>query len=141
MPTLGRWDPFSDIARVQDEMQRWFSADGRRGIVSPAVDIYEDKEAIFVKAEVPGVKAEDIHVNVENNVLTLRGERKLEQETKQEGYHRVERAYGTFTRSFALPNTVSTENIDAQLRDGVLTLKLPKRAEAQPKRIAVKAAQ
>jgi HSP20 family protein len=138
MANLRAWDPFSDISRVQDELSRWFSADGRRMGFTPAVDIYEDKEAIYVKAEVPGVKADDVHINVENNVLTIRGERRLENEDKQNGYHRIERAYGSFTRSFAVPSTVTTENVDAEIKDGVLTLKLPKRAEAQPRRIQVK---
>lgn len=138
MASLNRWDPYSEISRLQDEMGHWLSPDGRRFEFTPAVDIYEDKEAIHVKAELPGVKAEDVQVTVENNVLTLKGERKLEQETKKEGYHRIERSYGSFTRSFALPNTVNTENIEAQIKDGVLALKLQKKTEAQPRRISVK---
>ena len=132
---LGRWDPFSELARLQDEVGRGV---GRTGMFAPPVDIYEDKESITLKAEVPGVKPDDIHVTVENYVLTLRGERKLEKEDKKENYHRVERVYGTFTRSFALPTTVLADKIDAETKDGVLTVRLPKRSEVQPRRIEVK---
>ena len=133
---LGRWDPFSEMSRLQDEMSRW-SGDRRGGFVPP-VDIYEDKEAIFVKAELPGVKVDDVHISVENNLLTIRGDRKLEREEKKDNYHRIERTYGSFTRSFTLPSTVQTDQIDADMKDGILTLRLPKRAEAQPRRISVK---
>ncbi len=132
---LGRWDPFSELARLQDEMGRTTT---RSAMWAPPVDIYEDKESITLKAEVPGVKTDDLHVTVENNVLTIRGERRMEKEEKKENYHRVERVYGTFTRSFALPNTVLTDKIDADTKDGVLTLRLPKKSEVQPRRIEVK---
>lgn len=131
---LGRWDPFAELARLQDEM----GYPTARTVFAPAVDIYEDKEFITLTAEVPGVKPDNLHVSVENHVLTLRGERKLDHEEKKQNYHRVERMYGTFTRSFVLPNTVLTDKIDAETKDGVLTLRLPKRAEAQPRRIEVK---
>lgn len=137
---LNRWDPFSELSRVQDEMSRWLEPQGRRqASFAPAVDIFEEKDAILVKAELPGVKPDDVHINVERNLLTLRGERKLEKEDNKEGYHRIERAYGMFTRSFSLPDTVDTENIDASYDAGVLTVRLPKKASVQPKRIAVKA--
>lgn len=132
---LGRWDPFAEFARLQDELGR---TPGRTSSFAPAVDIFEDKESIMLTAEVPGVKPDNIHVSVDNNVLTIRGERKLENEERKENYHRVERMYGTFSRSFVLPNTVTTDKIDAQTKDGVLTLRIPKRAEAQPRRIEVK---
>ena len=140
MAFLNRWDPFSEIARLQDEMSRQLIGSERRtGGFVPAVDIFEDKDAIFLKAELPGVKPEEVNVHVENDILTLTGERKLEKGEDRDGYHRIERTYGTFTRSFALPNNVSAEGVEADMADGVLTVKVPKRAEAQPKKIAVKA--
>ena len=143
MAFLNRWDPFSEIARLQDEMSRaWVSGSGstdrRVASFSPAVDIFEDKDAIYVKAELPGVKAEEVNVHVENNILTLSGERKLEKNDAREGYHRIERVYGTFTRSFALPNNVAADQVEAEMTDGVLNVKIPKRTEAQPKKIAVR---
>src|ERR1700721_2353741 len=102
MAFLNRWDPFTEIARLQDEMSRQFLPTERRapGFVPP-VDIQEDKEAIYVLAELPGVKVDEGHVHIENNILTLSGERKFEKDDKHEGYRRVERSYGAFTRSFA----------------------------------------
>jgi HSP20 family protein len=139
MAFLNRWDPFTEIARLQDEVSRQFFAPEPRstGFIPP-VDIHEDKDAIYVLAELPGVKTEDVKLHVENNILTLTGERKLEKEDKREGYHRVERSYGTFTRSFALPNSVASDQVQAEMNDGILTVKLPKKAEVQPKRIEVK---
>jgi HSP20 family protein len=139
MAYLNRWDPFTEIARLQDEMSRHLHPTERRasGFV-PLVDIYEDKDAIFVKAELPGVKSEDVQLHVENNILTLSGERKLEKKEDREGYHRVERSYGTFTRSFALPNSVAADQVEAELTDGVLNVRIPKKATPQPKRITVK---
>ena len=135
---LRRFDPFAEVRRLQDEMDGWLGATGRTGF-TPAVDIYEDKESISVRAELAGMKAEDVHVSVENNVLTLRGERKLEREDQKQGYHRIERAYGAFTRSFALPQLVDAEKIHAEMKDGVLTLRLPKKGEPQPRRVEIKA--
>ena len=139
MAFLNRWDPFTEIARLQDEMSRQFLPTERRapGFVPP-VDIHEDKDAIYVLAELPGVKADEVHLHVENNILTLTGERKLEKDEKHEGYRRVERSYGTFTRSFALPNSVAGDQVQAEMNDGVLTVKIPKKTEVQPKRIEVK---
>jgi HSP20 family protein len=139
MAFLNRWDPFTEIARIQDEMSRQFHpAERRAASFVPAVDIHEDKEAIYLLAELPGVKAEDVKLNVENNVLSLTGERKLEKDTERDGYHRVERSYGTFTRSFSLPNGVAADQVQADLTDGILTVKLPKKVEVQPKQIQVK---
>ena len=142
MAFLNRWDPFSEIARLQDEMSRQLTGSERRTQWDrpfvPAVDIFEDKDAIYLKAELPGVKPEEVNVHVENEILTLTGERKLEKSENRDGYHRIERTYGTFTRSFALPNNVSAEGVEADMADGVLTVKVPKRAESQPKKIAVK---
>lgn len=135
---LSRFDPFAELSRLSDEFRN--SRGDRRGFnFQPAVDIYEDKESIVVKAELPGVKAEDVNVNVEKNVLTISGERKLHKEDNKDGYHRIETAYGTFTRSFSLPSTLDSDTIDARLEEGILTLKLRKKAQAQPKRIEVKA--
>ncbi|MGD8863128.1 MAG: Hsp20/alpha crystallin family protein, partial [Myxococcales bacterium] len=106
----------------------------------PAVDIFEDEEAVHVKAEVPGMKPEDIKVSVENNVLSISGERKLEHEDRKDGYHRVERFYGNFSRSFALNEEVDAENIDAHYDAGILSLKLMKRPAAKRRQIAVKGA-
>lgn len=143
MAFLNRWDPFTEIARLQDEMTRHWSqapqGERRAASFAPAVDIFEDKDAIYVKAEIPGVKAEEVNIHVENNVLTLSGERKLAKAEDKDGYHRIERVYGTFTRSFALPNNVVSDQVEAELTDGILSVKLPKKAEPQPKKIAVKA--
>ena len=142
MAFLNRWDPFTEIARLQDEVGRQFLGGERRGgSFSPAVDIYEDKEAIYLKAELPGVKPEEVNIHVENNILTLTGERKLEKSEDREGYHRIERTYGTFTRSFALPNNVSFEGVEADMAHGILSVKVPKKAEAQPKKITVRSSQ
>lgn len=137
MPVLSRWDPFAEISRLQGDVNRLWGES--RSSFSPAVDIFDDEDAIVMKAEVPGLAAEDIQVHVENGVLTLSGERKLENEEHKDRYHRVERSYGAFTRSFVLPKTVDGEAIEAALDGGLLTLRLPKRAASEKKRIAVKA--
>jgi HSP20 family protein len=138
MATLSRWDPFGEMQRLTDHMLRAFGSDVERRTFAPAVDIYEDDAAICVKAELPGVKPEDLKISVESNVLTFSGERKLERSEEREGYHRLERSYGTFTRSFALPESVKADEVEADLSDGVLTLRIPKKAEVAPKRIEVK---
>jgi HSP20 family protein len=104
------------------------------------VDIYEQDGNIVLKAELPGVDPKDVDVRVENNVLTLRGERKLDNEVKRENYHRVERSYGAFSRSFTLPNVIDTEKIKAEYKDGVLRMTLPTREEAKPKQISISVA-
>ena len=142
MAILNHWDPFSEIARLQDQFARardWAPEARRAPTFAPAVDIFETKDAIVLKAELPGVKPEEVNVNVENNVLTVSGERKLEARDEREGYHRVERTYGTFTRSFAVPNNVAADAVEAELTEGVLTVRLPKKAEAQPKKVTVRA--
>lgn len=147
--TIVRFDPFRDMLTLQDRMNRLFDEsfrvigrpgseeDWALGSWSPAVDIYEQNGSIVMKAELPGVDPKDVNVRVENNVLTLRGERKLEGEVKRENYHRIERAYGSFTRSFTLPSVVNTEQIKAEYRDGVLRMTLPKREEAKAKQISI----
>ena len=107
---------------------------------SPSVDIFENDNEVVVKAEMPGMEAKDIDVRLENNVLTLKGERTFEKETKEENYHRIEREYGTFTRSFALPGAVTGEKVTAEYKDGVLKVVLPKKEETKPKAIKVAAA-
>jgi len=139
---LNRWDPFTEIARLHDEMVRNLGArdagEAYKASFTPAVDILDDKDAVLVKAELPGVKPEDVHVSVENDVLTLKGERKFEHKDRKEGLMRVERAWGTFTRSFSLPKTVDGERVEADMADGVLTLRIPKRQAPQPKRVEVR---
>lgn len=135
---LAQWDPFAEMSRIHDRvfgrgtMEREFAW-------KPAVDIYEDERGFHVDAEVPGVKPEDIKVNVENNVLTISGERKLDGEQNKDGYHRVERFYGAFSRSFALTDKVNVDAIDAKYENGVLRLTLPKRPEAAKREIAINA--
>ena len=145
-----RWEPFRDLVTVQDRMNRIFD-EAFRGIPrgaaeedwalggawAPAVDIYEHDGNLVLKAELPGIDAKDVDVRVENNVLTLRGERKFDSEVKREEYHRVERAYGTFSRSFTLPNVVDTDKIKAEFKEGVLRVTLPQREEAKPKQISI----
>jgi len=137
---LTRFDPFAEMSRLQDHLMRLNQGTSTNDFAfRPTVDIFEDEAAIQVKADLAGVKKEDVHIEVENSVLTLRGERKLEHEEKKKGYHRVERAYGAFSRSFALPDTVDTDKIDAAFRDGVLNVTIPKRPAAQKKQIKVSA--
>lgn len=141
-----RFDPFRDLAQMQDRINRIFGEAYRRGDEdvlnggdwTPPVDIFENKDhEIVLRAELPGLKREDIDIRVENSTLTLRGARKQEQEVSKEHYHRVERAYGSFSRSFSLPSTVDTEKVSANFADGVLTVKLPTREEAKPRQIQV----
>ncbi len=143
MTFITRWDPAREFTNLQSQMNRLFAGVSAAGddLMStgfvPAVDIYEDEHAITLKAEVPGIEEKDIDVRLENQTLTLRGERKLEKEEKEENFHRIERRYGSFTRSFTLPNTVDTENVKAEYANGVLSVRLPKRAEAKPRQIKV----
>lgn len=141
MAMLTRLEPFRDLARLQDEMSRMFDDRLYRAGESvgwtPACDIYEDEEGVTLRFDLAGVDPKDVDVRFENGVLTLRGERKLEREEKRENYHRVEMSYGTFTRSFTLPSTVDAEKIRAESKNGILTVALPKKAEAKPRAIQV----
>ena len=145
MTVLTRWDPFREFSTLQDCMNRLFQdsfGQGREEALTtssfaPAVDVYEDEHNITLKIEVPGIDEKDIDIRVENNLLTVHGERKFEKEEKEENYRRVERQYGSFTRSFNLPTTVDAENISADYDRGVLKVKLVKKAEAKPKQIKV----
>jgi len=142
-----RWDPFRELQSMQDRMNRIFGdvyarrGDDdvmARGDWMPLVDIYEnDRHELLIKAEMPGMKREDIDIKVENNTLTIRGERRRESEVREEQYHRVERSYGSFSRSFSLPSTVDSEKVSAEYKDGVLTVLLPTREEAKPRQVAV----
>ncbi len=143
---ISRWDPFRDLNVLQDRMNRLFNDAGRgwKGdesvattTWSPAVDIFETEGEIVVKAELPGVDRKDITLNLENNILTVRGERRFEKETKEENYHRIERAYGGFSRSFSIPATVDEEKIHADYKDGVLKIALPKKEQAKAKQIRI----
>jgi HSP20 family protein len=138
---ITRWDPIRELADLQKTVNSIFeetaaAAPSAQSFVPP-VDVYEDQNAIVLKLEVPGVKAEDLDIRLENNKLTVKGERKLEAEKKAENFLRVERRYGTFARSFTLPNTINGESVTANYTDGVLELVLAKRPEAQPKQIKV----
>jgi HSP20 family protein len=144
-----RWDPFRDLVSLQERMNKLFDESYRGvprgseddwalgGSWAPAVDIYEQGSDIVLKAELPGVDAKDVDIRIENSTLTLRGERKFDNEVKKESYHRIERSYGAFTRSFTLPSVVDQANIKAEFRDGVLRVTMPKREEAKPKQITI----
>jgi HSP20 family protein len=146
MTVLTRWEPFREFATLQDRMNRLFrdsynDAGQDESLTTsrfaPAVDVYEDEHQVTLKIEVPGIDEKDIDVRVENNTLTVQGERKIEKEEKEENYRRVERQYGSFTRTFTLPQTVDSEKVSASYDKGVLKITLPKRAEAKPKQIKV----
>lgn len=147
---LKRIDPFQELAGIQDRMNQLFrstfpsfwSGFGDESVMTgawaPAVDIFESPETIELTFEIPGVNKNDVRVNIENHQLTVSGERRLQHEDKREGYHRIERSYGSFMRSFTIPNTVDTNKINAEYENGVLRLTLPKRPESQPRAIEVK---
>jgi HSP20 family protein len=146
MTLLTRWDPFREFVTIQDRMNRLFrdsyGTEGREEALTsttfaPPVDVYEDEHNVTLKIEVPGIEEKDIDVRIENNTLTVHGERKFEKEEKEENYRRVERQYGSFTRTFTLPNTVDQESVQADYDKGVLKIKLSKKAEAKPKQIKV----
>ena len=145
MTVLTRFYPYRELNTLQDRVNRLFheSFSGGRdeslatSSFAPAVDVYEDEHNVTLKIEVPGIDEKDIDVRVENNTLTVHGERKFEKEEKEENYRRVERQYGSFSRTFTLPNTVDTENVSADYEKGVLKIKLAKKAEAKPKQIKV----
>jgi HSP20 family protein len=145
MTTITRWEPFGGLTSLQDQVNRLFDntfARGRNGesdlaAWAPAVDIYETEQELVVKADLPEVEEKDIDVRVENNTLTIRGERKLEKNVDQDNFLRVERTYGAFTRSFSLPNTIQIDGIHAENKNGVLTVHMPKREESKPKQVKI----
>ncbi len=141
-----RWEPFRDLMATQREFDRLFreafSPALAEGEVStrtwaPPVDIYENGENLVLKVELPGINPDDVEIRVEDNTLYLKGERKFEKEVKEQNYHRVERSYGTFTRTFSLPNSIDSDKVAANYKDGVLTLTMPKKEEAKPKTIKI----
>src|SRR3954469_12313924 len=145
MTVLTRWDPFREFSTLQDRMNRLFRdsyGDGREesltsSTFAPAVDVYEDAHNVVLKIEVPGIDEKDIDVRIENNTLTVQGERKFEKEEKEENFRRVESRYGSFTRTFTLPNTVDSDQVEANYDKGVLRIQLAKKSEAKPKQIRV----
>jgi HSP20 family protein len=143
MSAIYRWDPFRGLNTLNEQFNRpvseGFVPSGETALAnwSPAVDIYETEGELVVKADLPDVPEKDIDIRIENNTLTITGERKFEQAVNKDNYLRVERAYGTFSRSFSLPNTVNTEAVQADYHNGLLTVHLPKREESKPKQIKV----
>ncbi len=160
MAKLARWQPITEVERWFDRMDRWFDhlfkrtmdrffhdwdgefwkLESSQRVWMPALDISETPDAYIVRVEVPGVKAEDLEVSLQDNTLTIRGKRERSEERKEETYHWVERSYGEFTRSLALPSDVKVDAIDATYRNGVLEIRLPKSEESKPHRIEVKSA-
>jgi HSP20 family protein len=147
MRTLTRWEPFRGATSLQEQVNRLFNdvleGSGEESSLTawaPAVDIYETEHELVVKADLPDVDPKDLDIRVENNILTIRGERKFEKKVNEENYLRVERAYGSFARSFTLANTVNSDAIKAEYQNGVLTLTIPKKEEAKPKQIKVNVA-
>lgn len=144
MPAVVRFDPFRDITTLRDEMNRLFSRTVGDGVGSgsawtPAVDIFDVEDAIVLKAELPGLETEDIDIEIDDNVLTLKGERRF-QETVDEGrFYRLERSYGHFQRSVTLPQGVKSDEISADFDNGVLTVRVPKADEVKPRKIAIAA--
>jgi HSP20 family protein len=146
MTVITRWDPFREFSTLQDRMNRLFresyGPEGREEILNntsfaPPVDVYEDEHSVNLKIEVPGIDEKDIDVRIENNVLSVHGERKFEKEEREENFRRLERQYGSFTRTFTLPTTVDAEKVSANYDKGILKIALPKKAEAKPKQIKV----
>ena len=144
MSSITRLDTFQGLSGLQEQVNRLFdtSFPGRSDnsaltTWAPAVDIYETENELVVKADLPDINEKDLDVRIENNTLTIRGERKFEKKVTEDNYLRVERTYGSFSRSFSLPNTVNSEAIKADYKNGVLTVELPKRAESKPKQVKV----
>jgi HSP20 family protein len=144
MTFLTRFEPFREFASLQNQMNRLLQQEavGREDALlqtsfAPPVDIYEDEHSYTLKLEVPGIEEKDIDVKLENSTLTVSGERKFEKEEKEENYRRVERRYGSFVRSFTLPQTIDSETVTADYDKGVLKIRLAKKAEAKPKQIKI----
>lgn len=145
--TLVRWDPFRELEEVSDRLNRMFArpaaarTNGKETMIvadwAPSVDISETEGEYQIKAEIPDVKKEDVEVTVEDGVLTIQGERKHEKEEKGKKFHRIERSYGSFVRTFSLPDVIDEEKVKAEFKDGVLNLHLPKSEKAKPKAIEV----
>lgn len=144
---ITKWDPFRDIIMLRDKMNRLFEdlvsspkfeeTDLIQSTWSPAVDIYETENELVLTAELPGVEEKDVEIKVEDNTLSLKGERKFEKETREENYHRIERAYGSFYRSFSLPNYVDQDKISAEYENGLLKIHMPKKPEVKPRKVKI----
>ncbi len=143
---ITRWRPFRDLVNIQEEMNRLFDdffgrsvsrPEWPEGAWTPSVDVAETKDDVVIKAEIPGMKKEDVKISIQDNVLTLKGEKKQEKEEKDANFHRIERSYGAFCRSFTLPTSVKTDKIKATYKDGVLNITLPKTEEVKPKEIPI----
>lgn len=142
-----RWEPFRDLVSTHDHFNQLFNetfarAFGDQKEVSlrtwvPPVDIRETEDSLVLKAELPGVKPDDVEIRVEDSTLYMKGERKFEKEVKEENFHRVERSYGTFSRSFSLPSSIDSDKVKAEYQNGILTLTMPKREESKPKTIKI----
>lgn len=144
MNGITHWDPFHNLSTLQEQVDRLFDSkclwSGENSTLTawvPAVDVYETEDELVIKADLPEVAEKDLDVRIENNKLTIRGERKFEQKVKEENYLRVERSFGSFSRSFTLPHSVDTQAIKAQYTEGVLAVTLPKRAESKPKQVKI----
>jgi HSP20 family protein len=135
--SLSQYDPLTSIRTFEDAVSRFFSEPQSNRPWAPAVDIYETENELVLKADLPDVELKDLDVRVENQTLTITGERKFERQGGSKGYHRVERSYGNFARSFSVPNTFDTDKIDASFKNGVLTVTLPKKEAAKPRQIKV----
>ena len=147
MSSIIRWEPFRDLVSLRERMDRLFDDFSRgwpteegltTGLWNPPVDVYETKESIVLKADLPEVSKDDVDISVQGNTLTIHGERKREKEVKEKDFYRMERSYGAFSRSFTLPGSVDADKIEADFSAGVLQLTLPKREESKPKQIKVK---
>ena len=140
-----KYDPFRELRNLQDEMTRLFVGVAPRGngeqmahgAWMPSVDIYEDQNRLVLEADLPGLSRDDFELSVENNVITLKGERKFEKKVEGDNYHRVERSYGSFSRSFTLPQTVTAEGATADFENGILRVSLPKREETKARKIEI----
>jgi HSP20 family protein len=144
MNAITRWDPFHNISTLQDQVNRLFegslpqrSDQSALTTWAPAVDIYETENELVLKADLPDVNEKDLDIRIESNILTIKGERKFEQKVKEDNYLRIERTYGSFSRSFSLPRTVDNGSIKADYKNGVLTVELPKRAESKPRQVKI----
>jgi len=140
--TLVRWTPWQELENMNRQLSHLlddspFGATGETGQWAPKVDIRETDDALLVQAELPGIDKKDVHLEVKDGVLTLSGERRYEKDVKEENVHRVERAYGSFSRSFSLPSNVDANKVNAGMKDGVLEVRLPKRESAKPKAITI----
>ncbi len=135
--SLSHFDPLANVRVFEDAFNRLFNEPVSNRPWAPAVDVYETENELVLKADLPAVELNDIDVRVENQTLTISGERKFEQQSNNKGYHRIERSYGKFSRSFSVPNEFDTEHVAAEYQNGVLTVKLPKKEAAKPRQVKI----